>query len=252
MANVARIFVSPVKSLRLRAVDEAEVTPDGVVGDRRFLLLDDADRVLTMRLVGRLAQVESSEEDGELVLRLPNGEVVRGRPDDGEPVEFTLWRRTVAGRVVRGPFADALATHAGRPVRLVRTTTDLACRDAYPVSLLAQESAEELGRQAGVPPVDPRRFRPNVLVAGVRPHEEDGWIGRRVAVGDALLDVTALDVRCVLTTRNPETGERDADTLRWLAGYRPAHEDGVTCGVYARVARPGRVRVGDPVYPVAA
>jgi uncharacterized protein YcbX len=53
--------------------------------------------------------------------------------------------------------------------------------------------------------------------------------------------------RCAVTTRDPETGERDLDTLRLLADYRGRREsDGaVLFGVYGAVVRPGRVRVGD-------
>ena len=59
-----------------------------------------------------------------------------------------------------------------------------------------------------------------------------------------------LDPRCALTTRHPETGERDADTLRWLASYRRADDGEVYCGLYADVVEPGTVRVGDTVGPL--
>jgi uncharacterized protein YcbX len=75
-------------------------------------------------------------------------------------------------------------------------------------------------------------------------------VGRSVRAGEALLSVIRLDPRCSLPTRNPETGERDADTLRWLASYRRADDGDVYCGLYADVLEPGRVAVGDPVEPV--
>jgi uncharacterized protein YcbX len=87
-------------------------------------------------------------------------------------------------------------------------------------------------------------------IDGVEAHEEDGWIGSRVAIGDAVV-VPIGDVgRCVVTTCDPDTGISDLDTLKLLAGYRP---EGVTeplpLGVYCDVAVPGRVRVGDAVHP---
>ena len=100
-------------------------------------------------------------------------------------------------------------------------------------------------------PVDGRRFRMLFEIAGVEAHEEDTWLGNRIAIGDAVI-VPLGDVgRCVVTTRDPDSGVSDFDTLKLLAGYR---RHGVTeplqFGVYCDVAVPGRVRVGDPVRPV--
>ena len=87
-------------------------------------------------------------------------------------------------------------------------------------------------------------------VDGIDAHGEDAWIGHSVRVGEALVAVTGDVGRCVVTTRDPETGQLDLDTLRVLAGYR---REGVTeplpLGVYGNVLEPGRVRVGDTVAP---
>ena len=87
-------------------------------------------------------------------------------------------------------------------------------------------------------------------IDGVEAHEEDTWLGSRVAIGEAVV-VPLGDVgRCVVTTCDPDTAVSDFDTLKVLAGYR---RDGVTeplpLGVYCDVAVPGRVRVGDAVRP---
>jgi len=54
-----------------------------------------------------------------------------------------------------------------------------------------------------------------------------------------------------VTTQNPDSGSPDLDTLKALAAYRRAVEttEPLPFGVYAAVAQPGRVRVGDPVEP---
>ena len=82
-------------------------------------------------------------------------------------------------------------------------------------------------------------------IAGCSEHEEDAWIGRLVRIGDAVIRVDAHDVRCAVTTRDPDTAKRDLDTLGLLAGYR----DAITLGVLADVVEPGRVRLLDPVEP---
>ena len=87
--------------------------------------------------------------------------------------------------------------------------------------MLSEASLEELRRRAGRDErVDPRRFRMLIGIGGTEPHEEDGWIGRRVRVGEAVVELSGHVGRCAITTQNPETGVRDFDALREIKGYR--------------------------------
>jgi uncharacterized protein YcbX len=156
-----------------------------------------------------------------------------------------MWGREVTGHLVDGPWAHALSPLIGRPVELMAVDEPSHGQDSHPLSLLSQESCAELGRRNGQDAPDARRFRPSILLAGAGPHAEDGWIGREVRIGKAVLRVVEKDSRCSLTTRNPDTGERDLDTLRMIAAYRPPEGSEVCFGVYAEVVAPGHVRVGD-------
>ena len=119
------------------------------------------------------------------------------------------------------------------------------------MSMLSLGSVEQLSSRAGLPePLDPRRFRNSLLIEGTAPHEEDAWVGRDVRVGTAVLRVADRDQRCSLITKNPDSGERDLDTLRVLASYRRQDDGQVCLGVYADVVEPGDVAVGDPVQPI--
>ena len=119
------------------------------------------------------------------------------------------------------------------------------------MSLLSEASLEELARRSGEHAVDGRRFRMLVHVAGTRPHEEDEWLGREVRVGDAVVRLTKQDARCRMTTRNPDTGIKDFDTLQAIKGYRGLRDGKkIDFGVYGDVVRPGRIRVGDAVEPL--
>ena len=254
MATVRAIHVSAVKSLRLQPVPEARLERDGIAGDRQFALLDPhRGRVATQREIGALAQVQSRYDaaTGELALVLPDGSEIVGAVNGGSPASVKLWDRVVEGRALDGPWADAISSLVGRPLEVLEVTKGIRALDTYPVSILSQASADEVGRRGGIDGgFDARRFRPTLLVDGLGAHEEDDWVGHRVRAGEAVLSVVKLDPRCALTTRNPETGERDADTLRWLASYRRADDGDVYCGLYADVLEPGRVAVGDTVEPL--
>jgi uncharacterized protein YcbX len=252
MARVQAIHLSPVKSLRLRAVPEARIDRDGIAGDREFLLLDDENRVATQRNVGVLAQVPSHYDGTRLELQMPDGEIVSGEPAAGEIAETELWGRPITGALVVGPWNAALSRLAQRPLRLMRPAAAERGLDSHPVSVLSRAAVDALGAYAGrTGDLDARRFRPTLLITDCAAHEEDAWVGTKVRAGEAVLDVIRLDPRCVLTTRHPETGERDADTLRWIDQTRGRVDGEVCFGVYADVAQPGVVRVGDPVEPLA-
>jgi hypothetical protein len=136
-------------------------------------------------------------------------------------------------------------------MRLMRVDNGHA-QDTYPMSLLSQASLQELAERSGTAEVaDPRRFRNTLLVDGIAPHEEDEWIGSEVRAGEVVLRVAERDPRCSMTTLNPRNGRRDMDTLRMILDYRTKQDGNVCFGVYADVARPGTVAIGDTVEPLS-
>jgi uncharacterized protein YcbX len=142
---------------------------------------------------------------------------------------------------------------AGQPVRLVEPEWPAPDRGrSGATTLLATTSLDTLAGHLGVDALDHRRFRMNFGIEGLEPHEEDGWIGRRVRVGGAVVVPQGNVGRCAITTQNPDSGRPDLDTLGALASYRRDVEttEPLPFGVHAAVAEPGRVRVGDPVEPL--
>ena len=250
MPRVSRLSIAPVRSLALEHPDEIDLTEVGVVEDRRFYLIDDRDRLIDRTVIGELAQIAAHTDAGATRLRLafPDGTILEEEVRLGAAVETPVYDRSATGRIVDGPWSEALSAFAGRRLRLVRCDRPGGTRAGNPASLISDGSLRELARQAGVDAVDGRRFRMLIDVEGAAAHEEDTWIGHRVAIGGAVLAVTKPDARCVITTQDPDTGKRDLDTLRTIIGYRGLR-DGKKAdfGVLAEVAQPGRVRVGDEI-----
>ncbi|MDE0823428.1 MAG: MOSC domain-containing protein [Dehalococcoidia bacterium] len=258
MRTVAAIFTSPVKSLALLQPESVTVGYSGIVEDRRFHLIDADGRLLTQRQVGRLALVQAgySAESEELTLKFPDGTRLAGPTELGNPVSTAIWGRQVSGNEVTGDWNQTLADFCGSPVRLVKTDNPGDSYDEYPVSLLSQASIDKLGdflienvanAPDDAPKFEGRRFRPNFLLDGCSPHEEDFWLGGVVQIGpDLRVRLVAPDPRCAITTLDPDTGERDFNVPKLLQSYRP-NTRAPYFGVYGSVEATGIVSVGDTI-----
>ena len=250
MRSVAAIFTAPVKSLALEQPDSVTVGYSGIVEDRRFHLVDATGRLLTQRHEGRLVLIKAqySAESEVLCLNFPGGDRIDGPTELGGALNTTIWGRQVPGREVAGPWSGALSDFCGSPVRLVKTDSPGASYDEYPVSLLSQASIDFMGeRLTSGRKFEGRRFRPNFLIDGCSPHEEDLWLGGVVQIGPELrLRLVARDPRCAITTLDPDTGVRDFNVPKLILSYRP-NVGAPYFGVYGAVEATGTVSTGDTV-----
>jgi uncharacterized protein YcbX len=255
--KVAWLYVAPVKGLSLEAREHIELGRSGVEDDRLFCLIGEDGHMLNGKRLAPVTTIGAHFDpaQGRLELRMPGGASVSDTVRAGEAVEVTMYGGHVAsGHVVEGPWAAALSEQLGRPIRLVRfdgpgNGHDRAAASAG-ATLLSLASLERLADEAGVEgPVDPRRFRMLIGIDGATAHEEDGWIGKRVRVGEAVIVPGGNVGRCKVTTMDPDTGIRDLDTLDVLARYRAEvlSSEKLSFGVWARVERAGRVALGDDI-----
>ena len=250
MPSVARFSVAPIKGFALLHPDEIDLTPIGVVEDRRFFLVDDTGRVVDGLLAGRLVQigVHIDPEATRLRMTFPDGLVLEDDVQTAEPIITSVYGRTVHGHVVDGPWAEAVEPFTGRHVRLVRTDRPGGTREKHPATLVSDGSLDVLAQHLGTGAVDARRFRMLIELRDGAAHVEDTWIGRRIELGETVLFISKQVARCAITTQDPETGVRDLDTLRTIISYRGLRDgDNVDFGVWGEVERPGRIRLGDEV-----
>jgi uncharacterized protein YcbX len=255
-AHVARISIAPVKSFGLVHPDEVVLERDGVIGNRRFWLRDERGALYAGKRDGTMMRIrpEWDESTRRLVLTFPDGTRVDGVVELGEPVEAELYRLPLASRRVVGPWEAAISAFVGRPLTLL--WADGGAVDRMPrggsVSLVSRASLERLREEVGVDEaVDGRRFRMLFEIDGVAAHEEDDWIGSEVRIGEAIIAVNGDIGRCVVTSRDPDTGVTDLPTLVTLASYRrEGLKEQLPFGVYGAVVEPGKVRVGDIARPL--
>jgi uncharacterized protein YcbX len=206
--RVAELWRYPVKSLAGEQVEWAEISPAGIPGDRVVQVYADG-RIVTSRTSPRL-----------LGLKATLG-------PDGEPlVDGVPWTDPAVAAAIEsavGPGAQ-LARDDG-PDRF----------DVLPLLVATDGAIDALG-------LDRRRFRPNILVAGVDGLAERAWPGRRARIGQAVVAFQKLRGRCVMTTYDPDTLEQDPTVLR-----RIVREMEGRLALDSYVIHLGRVAVGDPV-----
>jgi uncharacterized protein YcbX len=196
-------------------------------------------------------RAEWDEAARNLALEFPDRRRVEGVVEPGDPVEAMLYGQPHSSRSVPGPWQEALSDYVGVALTLLWSERGAVDRGVGggAVTLVSRGSLERLAEEAGVTdPVDGRRFRMLFEIDGVEPHAEDEWIGSRVEIGEAIVAPVGDVGRCIVTTKNPDTGETDLDTLGTLAAYRrEGRTEPLPFGVHAAVVQPGRVRVGDAV-----
>jgi uncharacterized protein YcbX len=223
--RVTHLWRYPFKSMRGEALTAARLELGGIPFDRRFAFRDDTPgsarfgKLETARQHLAMLGYAASVADGAVVIATPDGSRL----------------------AVSDP---ALAERVSAETGLQLTLTDDASganHDAADVLVINTASLEKLASEWGRH-VDPRRFRPNAVVAGGEPFQEEAWVGRYMKIGEATLQVVSLCIRCVLTTVEPETLAVDPSFLRLVAQKHQA-----CFGAYARVVEPGAVRVGDDV-----
>jgi uncharacterized protein len=223
VARVASPHRYPVKSLLGEPLPALDLDARGVVGDRFWSVRTAAGKLgsgkATTRFeaVAGLLDVRASAEGSGVVVAFPDGE----RYDVTDP-----------------RASEHLSRHIGQPLTFV-PEREVDHFDDGPVSLIGLASVRALSDARGVP-VDPGRFRANIRLDTEEPFAEDEWIGRRVAVGTAVLEVVLPSPRCVMINMSSaDLPEQPGN----LAALGRLHDQ--CLGVIAKVLTPGRISTGD-------
>jgi len=225
LPRVVSLHRYPVKSLLGEQGMGLDLERRGVVGDRLWSVRTAHNKIGSGKTTRRfeavigLLELRAVENNERVIVTFPDGS--RCFTDGAD-----------AG--------DRLCRHFGRPLTFAKET-EVSHFDDGPVSLIGHASIAAVARERGEH-VDPARFRANIFLDTSVPFVEDGWIGQRVKLGTAILQVTMASPRCVMVEMKTAQLPAQPGNVRATARINSAH-----LGVVATVVVPGRISIGDTV-----
>jgi uncharacterized protein len=241
-ARLSALFVHPIKSCGGIAVNEALLVETGLEFDRAWMVVDEHGEMLTQRDLPRMALIQPTLRAQDMVLRAPGMLALHIRLDTVEaPTRARVWDDIVKAYDMGTLAAQWVSDYLGRPARLVRfdpeekrlsearwtgaVQAENAFADGFPLLVAGSASLTDLNRRLaarGQAAVGMDRFRPNLVLDGLQPWDEDhiDEIEIDTGVGVVRLKLVKPCTRCTIPNVNPATGEATNEPGDTLAGFR--------------------------------
>ncbi len=235
--RLSALYRFPLKSAMGESLPRAQLDSIGMVGDRRWMLVDASNgRFFTQRAMAHMSQLSALwNTQGGLTLNAEGFqalEVPVPDPDANVRGAF-IWSDNMVVPDAGDEAADWLSRFLGKSCRLVHVPVERArdipgslgpmekvgFPDGFPLLLIGQASLDDLSDRVGRP-LEMLRFRTNLVVEGSEPYAEDSW--KRIRIGSTEFRVVKGCTRCIMTTIDPQTGRRnpDREPLTTLKTYR--------------------------------
>ncbi|RLV54749.1 MOSC domain-containing protein [Aeromicrobium phragmitis] len=226
--TVACLRRYPVKSMGGEALASAELDPSGLVGDRRYAVVDEDGFLASGKHTRRFRRRDAVFRYAARTTDTADVLVTNGRQE---------WRVGDEGLV------DDLSSAMNARVT-VEADRAAAHQDEAAVSLVSTATLEWCAARWGIG-ADPRRLRTNLVITAAEPFAEEAWEGRELAIGDGVrLRITRRIPRCRMIDVDQDGAVAEG---RWLT--RLGAERDTRIGVYAEVVGTGTIRTGDLVSP---
>lgn len=242
---ISQLFIYPIKSCGGIEVSETQLTPTGLAMDREWMIVDQDGQFLTQRQCPHMVWISPSISDQTLTLSAPNVLPIRIPLNfRGKPIEVTVWR----DRLIADDMGDEVATWLDnylaipeKQLRLVRFSP-LSQRlssaewtqgldapnkfsDGFALLVVSQSALDEFNvrlKSKGCDPVEMNRFRPNIVLEGSGPHDEDHFdtLSIHTIAGPIALKPVKPCPRCPIPNIDPYTALSSPEVGETLAEYR--------------------------------
>ncbi len=257
--TVSAIFIYPVKGLHGFRVERAFVERRGLRHDRRWMVVDPQGMFRSQRTLSKMATIRTTVTSDGLVLRQPFSSLCLPLEPSGPDLTVQVWKSEVSARAY-GQETDRWLTEAlGEPSRLVKMPPEsirptdpaysqsgdqVSFADGFPLLLASDSSLDDLNSRMAAP-VPIGRFRPNAVVSGSEPWDEDNWL--TLQLGELRFRNVKPCGRCLVTTIDQDTGVPTGDEpLRTLGTFRKVGNN-ANFGVNLIPDEEGWIQVGDQV-----
>ena len=267
--NISELNIYPVKSLAGISLQSSELDSMGLKYDRRWMLVSSDGLFLSQRKAPQMALIKTALDSGKLTLSM------KGREDytvpevnkASEMMSVRIWSDHLEVQKV-GIETDAWLSDAlGIDCHLVYISDDVMRQcdlefseegnrtgfsDGFPILLISEASLDDLNsrlNEKNENSVEMRRFRPNIVVSGCDAFAEDLWQNFRI--NEIAMRGVKLCSRCILTTVDPDKGERSGvEPLATLKSYRQV-DNKVNFGMNVIHQQQGRLKVGDNIKDIS-
>ena len=274
--QITAIYVYPIKSCAGLVLSNSLLGETGLLHDRQWMIVDEAGQFQTQRQIPHLAWVEPVIEHSGLRLSAPGLEsiIIPFASTESPKQTVFVWRDVVVALDmghVAAQWLDSYLEVPGKHFRLVQfnheqsrlsdthwTKGVLAKQpftDGFAINVVSQASLDQFNDrllERGLDPIDTVRWRPNLVIDGLEPHEEDAVVTLTIDGHDKSEIELALVKpcpRCQIPTINPTTAMLEPEINAVLASYRQiASMDGALCFGMNGIIKRGigqRIHVGD-------
>ncbi|EPC01061.1 hypothetical protein L861_10840 [Litchfieldella anticariensis FP35 = DSM 16096] len=257
--TLSGLYRYPIKSTAGESLPQALVNEEGLLGDRRYMVVKPDGTFITARSHPQLQRVSTTVHDDGLVLHHPELADFPLEHAAFEAAAFSthVWGDSFTGLTTTTRADEWIGQAVGEAAKLLwlgerspRYRQAIGKRvsfaDGYPLMLIGQASLDDLNTR--LPSLHRMaQFRPNLVVTGSLPYAEDEW--RVLRIGEVELAVDKPCSRCAMVTVDPETGRfiPEREPLRTLAGYRRGPDGKVYFGQNLIVLKGGVLEVGSSV-----
>jgi len=257
--HISYLYTYLLKSGKPQSLDHAQIITTGLVGDRDFAVIDEDGRMLTARECPMLLEVEAKIMDDMIHFKC-KGEfiTVLRKTVSSKKRTGILFGQSVGGLELDKRIQKWFSKCMGVSCHVVEINAvymrqmedqfiDITYTDAAPILLTSEASLRDLNNRMTLP-VGMNRFRPNIVVNGGNPFEEDDW--KSLTIGTCEFEISHHCPRCALTTIDPSHPKKgiSKEPLKTLSTFRKSGNE-VNFGVYLIPKKMGIIRLDDEVIP---